>query len=292
MLMFRGAMLASKLTEFILSGSDFRIVHNVKALGPEASASEKLFVEESTERICILDSSFNPPHLGHMQLARDSLAQVYRKDEKDENKVLLLLLSVKNADKINPQPASFRERLDMMCLMANHMYDTYNINVSVGLTKHAKFVDKSSCVRRYIKEKDLLLSKALDHLNLTFLVGFDTLIRIFNPKYYLPFKVSQALAEFMKTTDIFCLSRSDEDNSFSEQAKYVMDIEKGNHEDIPADWASRIFFELKDKDETSTISSSSVRKDAKINGQDWEKSVIPEIVTYIKEHTPYSDNRG
>ncbi|CAK7897228.1 nicotinamide mononucleotide adenylyltransferase [[Candida] anglica] len=276
----RTRMFTKTLQEFLVSNSDFKVIFNPTGRIEEP---EKSFLNQDTQRICVLDSSFNPPHLGHLSLAKDSLAQSYSATE-DEDKVLLLLLSVKNADKITPQPASFEERIDMMCLMANYLHKTLGINVSVGLTKHARFVDKWSSALSYIRNEKL---QDPVKVKLTFSVGFDTLIRIFNPKYYVPDKISHTLGEFMSTTDLFCLTRTDADTTFQEQVRYVTDISLNKHDHIPSGWSSRIFLEQKN-DSTSKVSSSSIRK--QIHGQtekNWENDVIEEIKDYIETNKIY-----
>ena len=222
------------LQEFLTSKSDFSIIYNTSTTGSTSS-----FINPTTQRVCILDSSFNPPHLGHYALIEESLTKNYD-NIPITNKVVLLLLSVKNADKLHPKPESFDKRLDMMYLMANGLSKKYPVNIAIGLTNHAKFVDKSLSVLNYIKETQNHHQER-NLIKLTFLVGFDTLIRIFDPKYYLPDKLSNSLENFMKNTDLFCLTRLD--NSFSqlEQSKYIDDIKRGDHEEIPSHWSDNIY---------------------------------------------------
>ncbi|KAL6022136.1 hypothetical protein ACNR90_002804 [Candidozyma auris] len=96
--------------------------------------------------------------------------------------------------------------------MADYLHENLDVDVSIGLTSHAKFVDKSVSLLNYIRDL------SIEQVKLTFLVGFDTLVRIFEPKYYLPDKLSDSLNEFMKTTDLFCLTRPDNVNSYQNQA--------------------------------------------------------------------------
>lgn len=265
------------LNEFIKSNNDFKLVYNPEQCSP--------LVNQTTGRICILDSSFNPPHLGHLSLAIDSLNEPYNITDpgSPQEKVLLLLLSVKNADKLTPLPAALEERIDMMCLMADHLNRTHNVRVGVGLTKHAKFVDKSSSTIKHFARNN-------KPLKLTFSVGFDTLIRIFNPKYYLPYTLKESLNTFMECTDIFCLTRSDDDSSFQEQLVYVNDIKIGKKIEIPNKWANSIYLKHKqdDLDKLSEISSSNIRKQVTQKNHNWENKVIPEIKDYIKSNNLYS----
>lgn len=240
--------------------------------------------------MCVLDSSFNPPHLGHYTLAKEALNYHYKDDTASgpDSRSLLLLLSVKNADKENV-PASFHDRIEMMYLMAQYLNKNLNVNVSIGLTNHARFVDKSLSILDSIHATHPEID--VSALKLTFLVGFDTLIRIFDPKYYLPDKLSDSLNNFMKSTDLFCLTRNDNDSTYLQQINYVKEIHHGKHEHIPRNWSRNIFLFEKEGnydeqlDVIGAISSSSIRKN--IAGSSWHSQVIPEIKQYIIDHNLY-----
>ncbi|KAI5962423.1 uncharacterized protein KGF55_003499 [Candida pseudojiufengensis] len=264
------------LQEFLTSKKDFSIVYSSNSVGS--------LITNQTERICVLDSSFNPPHLAHYALIEESL-NTKHDNIPIENKSILLLLSVKNADKIHPQPESFDKRLEMMYFMANHLTKNYPINVSIGITNHAKFVDKSLSILNFLESQKITIHTGF---KLTFLIGFDTLIRIFDPRYYLPDKLSNSLDHFMKMTDLFCLTRPTDEINVLQQPNYVKEIASGKHEEIPSSWSNSIFL-LKDLNEKlAQISSSSIRKSI-INGdnKDWELQVIPEIRDYIIENKLY-----
>jgi nicotinamide-nucleotide adenylyltransferase len=105
---------------------------------------------------------------------------------------LLLLLAVKNADKA-PKPAAFHLRMEMMRLFAQDLLDhpvggddveakatptlgEAGLAVDLGLTTLPYFHDKSRAITEsgvYEEECEQVV-----------LAGYDTLIRIFNPKYY------------------------------------------------------------------------------------------------------------
>ncbi|CAI5757085.1 unnamed protein product [Candida verbasci] len=213
------------LQDFIQSNKEFSIIYSTTTN----------FISSNIDRICVLDSSFNPPHKGHYALIEESL----KFNNHSKNKSILLLLSIKNADKLY-KPESFDKRLEMMYLMAENLKIKYNnhVNISIGLTNHAKFVDKSLSVLNYITSNHKDFN---NNLKITFLIGFDTLIRIFNPKYYLPDKLSNKLENFMKTTDLFCLTRFDENiTTNDQQSEYVNDIKSGKNEEIPSHWSDNI----------------------------------------------------
>lgn len=266
------------LQEFLSSNADFRIVHSTSGA----------LVSGSTQRLCILDSSFNPPHLGHYALAKESLKYHYKGRDPREEKAVLLLLSVKNADKTTPVPAAFEDRIYMMYMMAEHLAQELNVSVSVGLTTHAKFVDKLVAVLGYLK------TGALVHrlLKLTFLLGYDTLVRIFDPKYYLPDKLSDSLNEFMQVTDLFCLTRKDNLATYKEQAGYIDDILNGKHAHIPTHWLLGVHMHSREElehpnDEIGAISSSAIRRAVVSRKEEWRDSVLAEVAEYIAREGVY-----
>lgn len=266
------------IEDFLSLNKDFAVVY---------LSSRTPLVLRETSRICVLDSSFNPPHLAHYALAREALN--YRFDERclEENQLLLLLLLlVKNADKVDPEPASFEHRLSMMYLLANYLHENLRVDVSIGITNHAKFVDKSVSIFNYVRDH----LPPDQHVKLTFSVGFDTLIRIFDPKYYLPDKLLDSLNEFMKTTDIFCLTRQDNVNTYQNQVDYVRRIRHGKIAHIPQAWSDSVhifsFENQADIDALGAVSSSAVRQ-AVHEDPNQPLPLIPQIKDYIFENNLY-----
>jgi nicotinamide-nucleotide adenylyltransferase len=158
--------------------------------------------------IVVLDSSFNPPTRAHLSMATSALLDLSHKHDQDLSAMrLLLLLSVNNADK-GVKPAAFDKRLAMMWAFAGDILSSVGIqgnsstseastthearegkeglSVDIGLTTVPYFHEKSAALdadRYYRGGND---SKGAEHPDQVFLVGYDTLIRIFNPKYYNP----------------------------------------------------------------------------------------------------------
>ncbi len=108
-----------------------------------------------SSQIYILDSSFNPPTISHLELGSYA-----------GHNSLLLLLATQNADK-PMQPASLEHRVKMMKLLAKSFH-----RCGIALTKHAYFVDKARAIENHYPDKKQ-----------TFIVGYDTLVRIFDRKY-------------------------------------------------------------------------------------------------------------
>lgn len=219
------------------------------------------------ELLLVLDSSFNPPHSAHQNLVERAI-----KHYKNQTLHVLLLLSVNNADK-PPKPSTFDKRMEMMCLMSDTLKNE-NISSSVGITTCAKFVDKDKIIRQNFSAYSLI----------TYLVGFDTIIRILDPKYYLPQPISEALKEFMTSTNFFCLTR-DAGSEVERQMKYCLDINQGLHEPtIPREWGSKIRLELNDEKYTS-VSSSNIR-DTVLNGctsKDLQGKLPSLILAYVMD---------
>ena len=265
------------LDSFVKSGKEFTLVYkSVKFTTP-------------VSRILILDSSFNPPHVAHQTLAQEAIAYDFDGNsdtEKHENasKLLLLLLSVKNADKIVPAPALFEHRLAMMHLMANSLANLY-IDVGIGLTTHAKFADKSAAIQEYMETNFSWKKPA----RLTFLLGFDTLVRVLDPKYYAPATLADSLNNFMYNTDLFCLTRAENKTEFEEQKQYIEKIGNGEFPEIPRLWAKNVHLKsLRDnRDSVGAISSSAVRKAYETHESPQNLPLLPEIDAYIRENRLY-----
>lgn len=263
---------AKQLQDFLKSNSHFNIVYSSASLAGPA-----------TSRILVLDSSFNPPHLAHWALAEEALKFQFDNNGDTASRSLLLLLSVKNADKVQPLPALFEHRLEMMYLMAKRWERAYQVPVSIGLTDHAKFVDKALAIRQYLKQE------GEDPPVLTFLVGFDTLERILDPKYYLPDKLLDSLDEFMKTTDLFCLTRLANVEAYKTQVEYIQKLHHGGLAHIPLAWANRVHLASVDKerDTVGQISSTAVRNAFAAGLSVGGVAVDPEIKAYIEENDLY-----
>ena len=178
--------------------------------GPQHLECQKLFV---------LDSSFNPPHLAHFQLLSQTIKNFKLKDTRSH---VLLLLAVNNADKL-PKPASFPTRLEMMCLFADYLQEKLPQSVvSVGLTVFSKFIDKDK-----ILHEQFVKGCSAD---IGYLVGFDTIARIFDEKYYHPLKISDVMESFMSGSQLYCLARGDCHLSAESQLRYASDILEGKFE--------------------------------------------------------------
>lgn len=203
-----------------------------------------LFKQLDAPRVCVLDSSFNPPHLGHLAIVNESLCHY-------KDVAVLLLLLLKNADKADA-PAAFEQRLAMMAAMAREI-ETRGVAVGLGLTTHAKFVDKAAALSRLCSGR------------LTFLVGFDTLVRILDKKYYRDFDAE--LSQFRATSLLFCVTR-DGEASHEEQVRYVEQLGFADVVDVVrgSDYA--------------LVSSTELRRGKR-------EGLLPEVRNYIEQNGLY-----
>lgn len=263
------------LSNFIESSSDFKLIYR---------SGRNIIPENEIKRILILDSSFNPPHLGHLSLINQALIQTYNQNDVNNREIMLLLL-IENVDKKKLIGELFDKRLEMMYLMAQEIEKTFlNINdVTIGLTKHGRFIDKSLSIINFLKNQNLYNDQIL-----TFLVGFDTLIRIFNPKYYLPDKLSNSLDNFMKTTNLFCLTRNfDQSIDENYQNSFLNTIKTGNHDDIPSHWGENIYLVNNNDEHIRNISSSTTRNEIESSDPNWKLKVLPQIRDLIIKNGLY-----
>lgn len=239
-------------------------------------------VSPDTRRLCILDSSFNPPHYGHYSLIKESVKYRYNGKDPDTTGVLLMF-SVNNCDKKTPKPAAFEYRLDMMCLFADYIKDKLDVPTYVIITDQAIFADKSLLVQSWIKDT----VGVIEGLKLTFLLGYDTLVRVFDNKYYEPIPTTVALRDFMEQNDLFSVTRDDDKNSsIAEQLQYVDKIKAGKIEDCLSEWGDKIFVTSGDA-EVLKLSSSKIRSQVEAGDDSWHEETIPTLVKYLQENKVY-----
>ena len=150
--------------DHVSRGEPWRIAYTTHQDGVRLSAP-------SPAHIAVLDASFNPPTRAHAALA--SLPRT----PSQPFDAHLLLFSVRNADKGRGRAgdASPIERLEMMELLA-HELEAQHLQVVVALVDEPLVFAKSTLVHAHM------------HLSVPYrlywLVGSDTLTRVFHPRYY------------------------------------------------------------------------------------------------------------
>lgn len=256
----------SSLSDFANSGSAFKILCSVPDHGKSKAHVKTLYV---------FDSSFNPPTKAHMHLARSALLE----DRGSKPLRLLLLLAIKNADKA-PKPAQFEDRLVTMTLMAEELQKELNeVVVDVGVTTEPFYYKKAEVVEE---------SGAYDGLEggeQVHITGFDTIIRIFDKKYY-PDGMGVLQSMFDKGRLRVHLRDGDE----KEQRGYWQKIADGSREGegIKAEWAKKI--EMVDPLE-EVVSSTEARKCVvEKKGEGLEKYVSENVKQYILQENLYDED--
>lgn len=119
---------------------------------------------QETKKLGIFSGSFNPLTLAHIKMVEDTVAK-YQLDE------LLLLLAKANVDKlVFGLPLAAR-------LLTVKKYAENRSLISVGASSHGRYIDKVTALK-------VLFSPDTEF---HFIVGYDTLVRIFDAKYYTNF---------------------------------------------------------------------------------------------------------
>ncbi|KAJ5320311.1 hypothetical protein PENANT_c010G03896 [Penicillium antarcticum] len=280
------------LKQFLKSTKEFDVLTTIP---PDHSASETLYV---------LDSSFNPPTLAHLRIASTALQSTPKPRPR-----LLLLLATQNADKPS-KPASFEDRLAMMELFARDLRTHLAITpastnaaasgleyelpvealplIDIGVTKKPYFVDKAAAI-----ESSGRYPGALEQVHLT---GFDTLVRIFDTKYYPPHHTLAPLVPFLEKHRLRVTMRpGDAWGEREEQVAFLEALARGDRdaEGARREWVQRIQLVEGRKPTDPHVSSTRAREalHSAPKDLDW---LVPDLVKqYILSERAYpSDGAG
>ena len=116
---------------------------------------------ESGKKLGIFSGSFNPLTVAHIKMVEEARER-FQLDE------LLLLLAKANVDKdVFGWPLAGR-------ILTLKRYAEEQNDVSIGISSHGRYIDKVMAL------KAVYPAETASH----FIVGYDTLVRIFDPKYY------------------------------------------------------------------------------------------------------------
>ncbi|RDL37767.1 uncharacterized protein BP5553_05200 [Venustampulla echinocandica] len=165
------------LSTFSTSPSKFKILTSLPHISPTSTTPPP----PPPKTLYVLDSSFNPPTLAHLHIARTALLQDNLPPSPTTRKHILLLLATTNADKKDPTPASFPQRLCMLRLLAEELISEFpskpseqaagsaRLTVDIGVTKQPYFIDKSIS----ILEEGASYNQDTEQVHL---LGYDTLV--------------------------------------------------------------------------------------------------------------------
>ncbi|KAJ6127012.1 hypothetical protein N7523_002624 [Penicillium sp. IBT 18751x] len=279
------AKYASLLKQFAASTRDLEVLTSIST-EPNSPA----------ETLYVLDSSFNPPTFAHLRIANTALLE-----RPDSSSRLLLLLATQNADKAT-KPAPFEDRLAMMELFAHdlrsHLANSkantasskpteevvFIPSIDIGVTKKPYFVDKAAAI-----EACDAYPSPLEQVHLT---GYDTLIRILNPKYYPPEHNLEPLVHlFSKHRLRVTLRPSDEWGTKDEQREFVDSIARGDMEKngVRREWAQRITLVDGRAPGAPSVSSTKARQATQSAVEDLDWLVPENVKQFVLSEKPYSE---
>ncbi len=263
------------LKAFTSSASTFKVLSSF----PHTPAAKPL---PSPKTLYILDSSFNPPTLAHLRIALSALLKDEHPDVRFPKR-LILLLAIQNADKA-PKPAAFEERLVMMEVFAHDLLSTWrkasseagasssttsssaerdvdartaeDISIDIALTTHPYFMDKATSI-----SQSSSYSPETPQIHL---VGYDTLIRILDPKYYPPAHTLAPLVPFLAKHRLRVTYRTDDSwGAKQAQDRYLRELGEGKRDGEAAkrEWVTEGRIVLCDgrKEGEEPVSSTKVR---------------------------------
>lgn len=256
----------SALHAFQTSEAKFRILKTVHPSRPtEPTDSTPPKPTESPKTLFILDSSFNPPSIAHQTLALSALHKDSTSKHPSPHR-LLLLFATMNADK-NPSPAAFEQRLTLMALFACDLLQNLHrtrpddpiVPIDIGVTKVPYYTDKSLAITADGRRE---YPDSPRHVHL---IGFDTLTRFFNPKYYSSFDPPLSALDpyFAAGHHVRGTLRPDDGfGSVDEQKAFVARLGSGEleREGGKREWAAQV--EVVKETDGVGVSSTRIRKAA------------------------------
>ncbi|KAG5947572.1 hypothetical protein E4U60_002919 [Claviceps pazoutovae] len=299
------------LTAFLSSPDPFRILATATTTttipSPHLPVSPRAPPRNGIQTLIVLDSSFNPPTRAHAQMALSAMRTA------GPGARLLLLLAVHNADKKGFAPSALASRLGMMEAFARQLLQQQQRReegskeqgggggeslgeVDVAVTKMPFFGDKA----RSIAEMGGYAGLGGEGPEQVYLCGFDTLVRIFDEKYYgggvsveelaegTP--MQRALRPFFAMAKLRVTMRPDDEwGSAEEQRAYVEGLGRGDLERRGGDscWARRVGLV---EGIGEVVSSSRVREVVRRGGGDELDGLVGEEVRrWIEEEGLYRE---
>jgi nicotinamide-nucleotide adenylyltransferase len=167
----------------------------------------------------------------------------------------------------------------MMTFLAERVERRTGQGVGIGLLNEPTFAGKAEIVQEWLKRE-----KGIDNVQMSFLMGTDTLIRCFVPKYY-PKGMRETMDPFFKTCYVVSAQRGEDETSRG--------VEEGVLEGQEVqDWVAhgRIRLSGSFKEGREEISSTSVREAIQAS-QSLKGMVSKEIEDYIRTEGLYRDDR-
>lgn len=206
-------------------------------------------------RVATLPSAYNPPtiaHLGLLELAA-TLPGVGS---------VAALLTTKNVAK-GVFGASLEHRVGMLLELQGALPD-----FAVLAANTARFVDQAEALRTSFPQVDF-----------DFVVGYDTLVRLFDPVYYRD--MAGELSPFFARHRLVAANRAD---ATVREVEHFLD-----RPDVEPFRPSITVLEL---DEARAALSSTLAREAAANGAHNDAPVLPAVARYIDAHALYRETRS
>ena len=275
----------STLQSFTSSNDDFQNLYVASKSGSDGEPPSSSSPLKHLTTLYVLDSSFNPPTKAHLTLARNALLHDHGTQKAGSYRMLFLLATI-NADKPT-KPAPFEDRLVMMSLLANQLaaeFSDQDLEVDVGVTKKPFYMDKAVAI------DDAGVYGGAQQVHIT---GYDTIVRIFNAKYYPEESGLRVLEPFLGKHRLRVCYRigDDEAKDRAEQDQYVEGIGNGRREDegMKKEWRKHVEL-VDDAAEVKGVSSTKVRQAAvDRRKQDLEPILGKDIAEYVWSSELYTD---
>ena len=203
-------------------------------------------------RLGIFPASFNPPTKAHVALIREAI-KCFKLDE------ILVLLDLQAMDK-RLTGASFEERLEMLKVLFER-----HSRISIGVSNRGLFLEKVRPLRELFPSGTAFV----------FIVGFDTIIRVLDRKYYKNRK--RSLDHLFESCEFLVANRGNHEREAFER----FFLQQGNER-----YKRKVGFFTLSK-EFSSISSSLVRKKLG-EGKSVKNMVPPAVLRFIQEKGVYT----
>ena len=213
------------------------------------------------ECVAVLDSSFNPPTRAHLHMLNAACEHFGLQRR-------LLLLSKQNADK-PVVGASLPQRLCMMEMIAEADRSSATL---CGVTAHPLFVDKATALQTLCGEE----------ARICLLVGFDTWVRVVDPKYYAEGELESTLARLFEKVEVVVTSR----DPLSASAMQPVSVEEqaAAVAALPQTLTRGRLHFMRNNDDVAAFSSSAIRTAlGGHQGEEHGEEMLPECVREFVE---------
>ncbi|KAI1091150.1 Nucleotidylyl transferase [Rostrohypoxylon terebratum] len=292
---------AQALKSYQLSNATFRVLCSLtpSSLSSSPTSPTPQQPKAPPRRLLVLDSSFNPPTLAHQQMALSALPE-YSSNDKLR---VLLLLAINNADKA-PKPAAFPQRLAMMYifaqdLLASTVASAKKEDGARSSNSDCEGVDIAVTTEPYFHAKSGAVASSdfyqgPEPVEQVYLTGFDTLIRIFDPKYYPDNSMARVLDPFFAHAQLRVSMRTDAEwGDSAAQLAYLEGLRRGELERVGGKtaWVNKIRMVERRRDGEEIVSSTRVR--SAVLRRDWDalkKLVSEDVTNWIRQEGLYANS--